>query len=100
MAVAVGGGKVRVGRSRFWGGRVYQTEPLREQDGGNYFLDTTDSRLRQQYRAACAFEYTRSSSKTVFHIDSGLPFDTSSDPVGGRGLTLTVGGGEVRVGSG
>ena len=100
LAFAVGGGKVRVGSSGVGGKGMYRAEPPREQDGGDTFLDTTDSSLRQQYRTAfCTLKYTRSSYKPAIYVDDGLPFDAPSEVFGGGDLAVAVGGGKARVGS-
>ena len=86
LALAVGGDKDRGGSSKVWGKGLCRAEPQREQDGGDSFNNTTDSSIREQYRTASSgLKYTRSSYKPAICMDSGLPFDASSEPFGGRG---------------
>ena len=86
-----------------WDGKVeegvYRAETQRERDGGDAFLDTADSSIRQQYRTAFwALKYTHISYKPDAYMDSGLPFDISG-VFAKEGSALAVGGGMVRVGS-
>ena len=70
----------------------------RERDGGDSFLDTTDSSIEQEYRKAfCALKHTRSSYKqAICHVDSGLSFDSSSEVCGGEDLALAAGASRAR----
>ena len=100
MALAVGGGMVRGGNNRVWGEGVTRAELQKRRDGGDSLLATVDSSIRQQYRTTfCALKQTRSSYKPTFHLDSGLPFDVSSEAHGeGKlGSGLVAGGGRVRM---
>ena len=55
-----------------------------EQNGRGSLVATTDSKSRQQYRTTvCALKHTRSSYKPAIYLDSGLPFDASSEVHGG-----------------
>ena len=52
LALAVGSGKVKGGSRSVWEERTKRAGPQREQDGGDPFLATTDSFIRQQHRTA------------------------------------------------
>ena len=75
-------------------------EPPREQVGGDSFLATTDSSIKQQYRTAfCALKQTRSSYiPAIYYVYSGLSSDASSEVCGGEHLALAFGSGKVRGG--
>ena len=73
----------------------------REQDGRDSFLDTIDISIKQQYRAVfCALNHTRSSYKPDIYVGSGLSCHASSEVFEGEELTLAVGSGKVKGGSG
>ena len=79
LDLAVGGDKVKVGSSSVLGEGIKRAGPQRERDGGDSFLATNDSIIRQQHRTAfCALKHTRSSYKqAIYYVDSGLSFDAS-----------------------
>ena len=69
--------------------------PHREPDGGDYFLDMTDSIIRQQYCTAffCALKHARNSYKSAIYVGSRLSFDASSEVCGREDLALAAGWG-------
>ena len=86
-ALAVTSGKLMGGRGSVFGEGVKRAGSQRERDGGDYFLATTDTSIKQQYRTAfCALKHTRSSYKPAIYMDSGLSFGASSGVYGGGGL--------------
>ena len=67
FALAVGGGEVRLGSSRGSGDGIYRAEPQIERDSGDSFFDTTDTRIRRQYRTAfCALELCATATNQQF----------------------------------
>ena len=62
LALAVGSGKLKGGRGSVFGEGAKRAGSQREQYGGDFFLATTDSSIKQQYRTVfCALSHTRSS---------------------------------------
>ena len=87
LALAVTSGKLMGGRGSVFGEGVKRAGPQRERDGGDSFLATTDTSIKQQYRTAfCALKHTRSSYEPAIYMDSGLSFGASSGVHGGGGL--------------
>ena len=100
-ALEVGSGKIRGGRGGVLGAGVKRAESRRERHGGDSFLDTTDTNIKQQYHTVfCALNHTRSSYKLDIYVGSGLSFDASSEVFGGEDLALAVGSGKLKGGSG
>ena len=85
LALEVGSGKLKGGSGSVLGEGVKRAGPQRERDGGNSFLATTNSIVRQQHRTAfCTLKHTRSSYKAaIYCVDSGLSFEASSEVYGG-----------------
>ena len=100
-ALAVGSGKLMGGRGNVFGEGVKRAGSQRERDGGDSFLATIDTSIKQQYRTAfCALKHTRSKYKSAIFMDSGLSCDASSEVYGGEDLGRAVGSGKLKGGSG
>ena len=67
-ALEVGSGKVRGGRGSVLGKGMKRARSRREQDGGDAFLDTTDTSIKQQYRSLLGVEaYTQQLQTSHFY---------------------------------
>ena len=74
-----------------------EVKPLRERDGRDSFLGTTDSSVNQQLRTTfCALKHARSSYKPAIFMGSGFLVDASLGVLGGEDWALAIGGGRVR----
>ena len=101
LTLAVGSGKLMGGRGSVLGKGVKRAGSQKERDGGDSFLATTDTSIKQQYRTAfCALKHTRISYKPAIFMDSGLSFDASSEVYGGEDLDRAVGSSKLKGGSG
>ena len=83
--------------------RVYPSKTawtLNSEEIWGYMLEPAGSSIKQQYRTAfCELKHTRSSYKPRIYVDSGKPFDDSSEVFQGKDLTIAVGSDKVRGGS-
>ena len=101
FALAVGSGKLKGGRGSVLREGMKRAGSQRERDGGDSFLATTDTSIKQQYRTVfCALKHARSSYKPAIYRDSGLSFEASSEVYGGEDLDLAVGSGKLKGGRG
>ena len=85
LALAARSGKVRIGSRSVWEKGVKRVEPRRERDGGDSFIATTDSSIKQQYHTAfCALKHMRSSANQPFILTVGSHSMIIRKCLGGR----------------